>query len=380
MLSGVRFRCLRCGYSGPSNGPRCPHCGFPLIVEPRGALRIDRDKPSILRYASALNYGPRVVSLGEGFTRIRRVSGVLIKDESRNPTGSFMDRGSSVLISNIDSEVRALFEEDFTLSIATYANAVGISVKVYVDPDRVGAYPELLRLSVMSNVSIEFSGKREVNVYYGDPLFLDGVKTIAYELYEQVGEVEGVVLPMERGYLALAIYEGFRELREWGFISELPRLILVKHRTGKVGDIGSWLIETANARVVDVGDEETIRSMIELARSGMYVKPVSAMAYAVASTLGRDYVAVITGTGVKEYRVGRELGGLTKLQEAVIGVLEGSRPLTAYEVWERLGGAATIQGVYKALNSLVRRGLVAFNYEVRGNKKVRVYSLLSNYK
>ncbi|WP_243674530.1 hypothetical protein [Vulcanisaeta distributa] len=48
------------------------------------------------------------------------------------------------------------------------------------------------------------------------PLFLDGVKTIAYELYEQVGEVEGVVLPMERGYLALAIYEGFRELREWG--------------------------------------------------------------------------------------------------------------------------------------------------------------------
>ncbi len=49
------------------------------------------------------------------------------------------------------------------------------------------------------------------------------------------------------------------------------------------------------------------------------------MAYAVASTLGGgDYVVVITGTGIKEYRVGRELGGLTKLQEAIIGVLEGS--------------------------------------------------------
>ncbi|WP_243669540.1 hypothetical protein [Vulcanisaeta sp. JCM 16161] len=99
-----------------------------------------------------------------------------------------------------------------------------------------------------------------------------------------------------------------------------------------------------------------------------------------ASTLGRDYVVVITGTGIKEYRVGRELGGLTKLQEAVLGVLEGSRPLTAYEVWERLGGAATIQGVYKALNSLVRRGLVVFGYEIRGNRKVRVYRSLSNYK
>ncbi|WP_243679219.1 hypothetical protein [Vulcanisaeta distributa] len=60
--------------------------------------------------------------------------------------------------------------------------------------------------------------------------------------------------------------------------------------------------------------------------------------------------------------------------------MEGSRPLTAYEVWERLGGAATVQGVYKALNSLVRRGLVVFDYEVRGNKKVRVYRSLSNYK
>ncbi len=106
------------------------------------------------------------------------------------------------------------------------------------------------------------------------------------------------MLPMERGYLALAVYEGFRELREWGgFIGDLPRLILVKHRAGRMTEISDWLVRAAGARVVDVGDEETIRSMIELARDGMYVKPVSAMAYAVASTLGRDYVVVITGTG-----------------------------------------------------------------------------------
>ncbi|WP_245522556.1 pyridoxal-phosphate dependent enzyme [Vulcanisaeta distributa] len=376
----MRFRCLRCGYVGLGNGPSCPRCGFPLIAEPRGVLRIDREKPSILRYASALNYGDRVVTLGEGFTRIRRVNGVLIKDESRNPTGSFMDRGSSVLISNAVGEIRVLFEEDFTLSIATYANAAGVSAKVYVNPDRVGAYAELLRLSTMGNVTIEFGGGHGINTFYGEPIFLDGVKTIAYELYEQVGEVEGVVLPMERGYLALAVYEGFRELREWGFIGDLPRLILVKHRAAQMTEISDWLVRAAGARVVDVSDEETIRSMIELARSGMYVKPVSAMAYAAASTLGGDYVVVITGTGIKEYRVGRELGGLTKLQEAILGVLEGSRPLTAYEVWERLGGVATIQGVYKALGSLVRRGLVSLGYEVRGNKKVRVYRSLSNYK
>lgn len=78
---------------------------------------------------------------------------------------------------------------------------------------------------------------------------------------------------MERGYLALAVYEGFRELREWGFIGDLPRLVLVRHRAGRMTDISNWLIEVAGASVVSVGDEETIRSMIELARSGMYVKP-----------------------------------------------------------------------------------------------------------
>jgi hypothetical protein len=87
----------------------------------------------------------------------------------------------------------------------------------------------------------------------------------------------------------------------------------------------------------------------------------------------------VTGTGIKEYRVGRGFAGLTKLQEAVLKVLEGSGPMTAYQVWERLGGVATIQGVYKALGSLVRKGLVVDDYEVHGNRKVKVFRALSNY-
>ncbi len=380
MLINTRLRCLRCGYTGTGYYLSCPRCGFPLITEPRNTLKINREKPSILRYASALNYGNRAITLGEGFTRIRRISGVLIKDESRNPTGSFMDRGSSVLISNVtNNEIRISFEGDFALSLATYASAADVRVRVYVNPDMVGDYPELLRLSIMKNVTIEFR-EGDLNTRYGEPLFLDGLKSIAYELYEQVGEVEGVVLPMERGYLALAIYEGFRELRDWGFIGDLPRLILVKHRNGLLSDVANWLIEEARAEVVNVEDRETVKSMIELARNGLYVKPVSAMAYAAAVSLGRDYVVVITGTGLKEYRVVRRLGGLTRLQEAILRVLEGSGSLTAYQVWERLGGIATIQGVYKALNSLARRGLVTFNYEVYGSKKVRFFRASQNYK
>ncbi|MFP3159980.1 MAG: pyridoxal-phosphate dependent enzyme [Vulcanisaeta sp.] len=380
VTNGLRLRCLRCGFIGYGNMGLCPRCGFPLVTEPRGLLRVDRREPSIWRYGSVLNHGGRVVTLGEGFTRVRRVGGVLVKDESRNPTGSFMDRGSAVFISNVGGgEVRVGFEEDFTLSLAVYAGLVSVGVRVYVSPDTAGAYQELLRLAMMSNVTIEFRDSGgDVDVAYGHPLFLDGVKTIAYELYEQVGEVDGVVLPMERGYLALAIYEGFRELREWGFIGEIPRFVLAKHRLGGVGEVGEWLV-SVGARVVDVDDGDIVRAMIDLAKSGLYVKPISAMAYAAASSLGGDYVVVVTGTGIKEYKVGRGFAGLTKLQEAVLKVLEGSGPMTAYQVWERLGGVATIQGVYKALGSLVRKGLVVDDYEVHGNRKVKVFRALSNY-
>ncbi|MGC8542641.1 MAG: pyridoxal-phosphate dependent enzyme [Vulcanisaeta sp.] len=376
------LRCLRCGYVGSGALRQCPRCGFPLVIESRGVLRIDRDRPSIWRYASVLNHGDRVFTLGEGFTRLRRVGGVLIKDESRNPTGSFMDRGSSVIMSNVGSaEVRVSLEEDFTLSLATYASLAGVRVRVYVSPGVSGLYPELLRLAVMSNVTIEFRDSQgDVDVVYGEPLFLEGVKTIAYELYEQVGEVEGVVIPMERGYLALGIYEGFRELLNWGLIGSLPKLVLARYREYPIGDIAGWLVSNGVARVVSVDDGDVVRSMVELAGAGLYVKPVSAMAYAAAASLGRDYVVVITGTGLREFRVGRSHGGLTRLQEAVLRVLEGSGPMTAYQVWERLGRVATIQGVYKALGSLVNRGLVSMSFEVHGNRKVRVFRALSSYK
>lgn len=376
----IRVRCLRCGFTGEVHSNYCPRCGFPLITEPRDTLRIERDRPSIWRYSSVLNHGSRVMTLGEGFTRIRKINGILIKDESRNPTGSFMDRGSAIVMSNIiGGEVRVSFEEDFTLSLATYAKVAGVNVKVYVDPRVVAAYPELLRLVMMDNVTVEFrESLANSDIHYGDLLFLDGVKTIAYELYEQVGEVEGIVVPMERGYLALAIYEGFRELQEWGLVGDVPRFILVKYRASGTNDIANWLV-SVGARVEDVEDTDITKGMIELAMSGLYVKPVSAMAYAAAKTLGRDYVVVITGTGIREYRIGRGYRGLTKLQEAIIKVLKVSGPLTAYEIWERLDGGVTIQGVYKSLNSLAKRGVISIDYEAHGNRKIRVYRLM-NYK
>jgi hypothetical protein len=48
--------------------------------------------------------------------------------------------------------------------------------------------------------------------------------------------------------------------------------------------------------------------------------------------------------------------------------------MTAYQIWEALGGAASLRGVYKALATLVARGSVTYRYKARGRKKIRVFS------
>ncbi|WP_439959496.1 pyridoxal-phosphate dependent enzyme [Vulcanisaeta thermophila] len=369
--------CPRCGYEGPGN--RCPRCGFPMLLKPRGPLRIRDDVPNIWRYSSALNFGGRFVTLNEGLTPLRRVGGVLVKDESRNPSGSFMDRGSVVFMSNYGGGGLVMnFQEDFTLSMAMYADALGINVEVYLGIDEPVEYTELLRLLTLGNVRVRF-GVGDGVVSYGDPLILDGIKSIAYELYEQLGNFEGVVLPMERGFLSLAIYEGFRELREWGYIDGVPRFVLATHGSVVNNEVINWLV-SRGARVVGVDDREITKSVVELSRYGIYAKPISATAYAVGKSLARDYVVLITGSGLREFRRNWRFGGLTALQRRILSVMPSGARLTAYEVWQRLGGSHSVQGVYKALDSLVRRGLVRVDYEVRGGRKVRVYLLSNNYK
>ncbi|MFB6490178.1 MAG: pyridoxal-phosphate dependent enzyme [Thermoproteus sp. AZ2] len=332
MAQGVGFICLRCGYRG-REGPRCPRCGFPLIVEP-GRFKVIKTRPNIWRYEPAIGV-PQGVTLGEGLTPLKRVGDVLVKDEGRNPTGSYADRGSAVVASAYsEGEAAVAFEPDFALSLGAYLSAKRVRTKVYVDPEYVD-YAELLELLRLRLVSVEFGPPRGATLQYGDPYFLAGVKTIAYEIYERVPRADAVVVPVGKGLLALAVYEGFRELEEWGLMPA-PKIILAKHRGAPAaGDVVEWL--SGRAAVEEVEAEEAVRAVAELAGGGIYAKPLSAMAYAAARGIP-NAVAVITGTGLRKIkpRIYPSVGGL---QQEVLEALRGGGPWPRRRYGRRSAGA-----------------------------------------
>jgi len=342
------------------------------IVPERLIWSIDEREPSIWRYKSLLPHAERIVSLGEGLTDLRRVDGVLVKDETRNPTGSYVDRGSSVMVSSSNIAIEELeFLQDVTISLASYLIASGEGVRVIVNPERVDV-SELLYLSQL-NIPISFD-IREAGASYENPFMIEGFKTIAYELYEFKGKFDGVVIPSESGILAYGIIKGFRELEEMGLM-KMPQIYLV-HYSGIGGEFIEFL-KSLGARTMSLDTKDVMESLIKLAKLGIYVKPISAMAYSAASRLGSEYVALLTGSSMRRWRNLNSLAPLTELQRRILEVMRKGEEMTAYQIW-RLVGGATLQGVYKALLKLSRMGLVSSERKLHKRRMKRVYRLIKS--
>ena len=324
--------------------------------------KVEEKEASIWRYRGMLPID-KGVSLGEGITPVRRVMGVQVKDETRNPTGSYADRGSTVLTSVLrPSEVNLIFERDLTLSISEYLRASGSRVRVSVDPEDV----DLIELLYLANTGADITfDKIRPSFSYHNPLMLEGFKTLAYELYEQLNP-KGVVLPAETGFLGYSVVRGFQELEELGLISS-PQVILAAHEEADHPMLD--FVQGLGARVVRVKARDALYTLLSLSKAGVVVKPVSAMAYHVSKSTG--YVAVLTATGMRKVPKLREKS--SHLQEKVIKSLsEGEK--TAYQIWKELKGA-TLQGVYLALNRLVSERKVRVRHVMRGKRKVALYSL-----
>lgn len=231
---------------------RCPSCGG-LFGFPQGLkldlADVDPNLPGIWRYKAAFSVPDQApqITLGEGNTPLvwAEVFGreVGFKLESLNPTGSFKDRGSAVLLSwllaaGVDQAV-----EDSSgnagASFAAYASRAGIKGKVFVPAYASG--PKRTQIESYGSEVIAVPGPRsqaaeavlaEVNqgAVYASHAYLPhgtaGIATIAYELWEDLGSSPGTVLvPVGHGSLLLGIYLGFQALARNGHISRLPRLV-----------------------------------------------------------------------------------------------------------------------------------------------------------
>jgi len=191
------------------------------------------------------------VTLGEGFTPIvtHEVAGLIarFKLEFLMPTGSFKDRGASVVISQMAAAGIARAVEDSSgnagLAMAAYGSHAGIAVDVLVPDDAPRA----------KLASIEASGGRLMKIPGGraaasaealrraesgipfashvwNPFFLEGTKTFAFEVWEQTERrlPPRVFIPIGNGSLLLGAFDGFAQLREDGLAESFPRLMGVQ--------------------------------------------------------------------------------------------------------------------------------------------------------
>ncbi len=235
----------------------CSHCGkvhpetFRLTCDCGGTLFVERDyvdffgslRPHIdmRRY---LNFLP----VGEGYLppatpaitpvsplRIGQVSG-FFKLEYLQPSGSFKDRGTYVTVAKLReegiTEVVLDSSGNAALSFALYGLSAGIRVHTFVSYDtspgklsllqRLGAVMHFVdgdRMAVHKKAKefAEQSGIIYVS-HWLNPYFIEGTKTIAFEVFEQLGVPDYVLSPVGSGTLFLGIWKGFSELMKMGWL------------------------------------------------------------------------------------------------------------------------------------------------------------------
>jgi threonine synthase len=280
-----------------------------------------------------------VVSLGEGSTpllrapRISRRLGVelYLKCEGANPTGSFKDRGMTVAISRaLEDGAHAVIcasTGNTAASSAAYAARAGL-VAVVLQPAGAVASGKLAQaralgarlLEVRGSFDEALSAARElaargthVLVNSLNPDRLEGQKTAAFEIVEELGETPGVLaLPYGGGGNLTAYARGFGE------VGDTPRLV-AGEAAARSSTLASAIriaapahaasaaeaVRASGGSVVALTDDAILDAWRELARDeGVFCEPASAAGLAALGETeldpGSTVVCVITGHGLKD--------------------------------------------------------------------------------
>jgi threonine synthase len=324
--------------------------------------KIDRSERSLWRYRAAFPIEiAKPISLGEGGTplvqRDFRGHNGWFKLEWFAPTGSFKDRGASVMMSLLHQQGIQEVVEDSSgnggAAVAGYGAAAGMKVHILAPQGTSPA--KIAQISAYGAEVHLIPGPREATeaaalemaktVFYAShnwhPFFLQGTKTLGYELWEDLGfrAPDNIIIPTGAGSNVLGCDLAFRELLAAGEIDRLPRLFVAQpancapidlaFRVGAVDHVETgfaptiaegtaikrplrmrWLLEVL--RRCDGGtvaiEEDGIRGAArDLARGGLFAEPTSATAAAAFDRLRRDgriganetTIVVLTGGGLK---------------------------------------------------------------------------------
>lgn len=343
----------------------CPRCGGMLSIYYRDAcFQIRRDEKGIWRYSLLPTLQTRV-SLGEGLTPITVVDGVLVKNERFNPTGSYADRASSIIASYVRSmgitELYVEYVRDFTRSLIYYLPGL----RVYVEAKDIFSMDgEDAYLFASHGVEVGITTLPTL-IRYLNPLTLEGLKTIIFEIYERKINIERVVAPTTTGVLALSLLKGLADLNEVGLEVSYEVVAAVPKGLNPY-----YLRNVSKVKIVEVSEVELFETFKKLIRRGFKIKPIAALSYHVAENLGRS-IAVVT-MGYRPPLRGKD----SEVKRSIVEVLSGGEALTAYEIWRRKP-LYTLRAVYKAIKAMEVRKEICGEVLMKGKRKVKVYRLCS---
>jgi len=382
-LAEVNFylECIDCGARYESNQViyNCNRCGGLLSVEyDLSVFPEDLDRSWKKRALSVWRYRELLpieredlkVSLGEGGTSLNRclrlskdldLKNLYVKNEGENPTGSFKDRGMTVGVTKALElgmmKVACASTGNTSASLAAYAARAGLECIVLIPSGKV-AYGKLTQAIIHGAKVIQIKGNfdealsivRKICLSYPiyllnslNPFRLEGQKTTAFEIRDQLGEriPDKIVVPVGNAGNISAIWKGFVELRELGLAEDTPQMIGVQAEGAapiadslkkglsevefvdnpetvataiRIGSPVNWkkavrAVKESEGLVEKVSDKEILEAQRLLAQQeGLFVEPASAASIAGLIKLVRRgliskdelVVCILTGHGLKD--------------------------------------------------------------------------------
>src|ERR687898_1586133 len=352
-MGSIRFlKCRECGaeYS-PVFKYICEECFGPLdvVYDVPADLSKDtftsRQDKTYWRYFELLPIADKscIVNIHAGFTplqhaeelgtHIGNLKNLFIKNDSVNPTFSFKDRPAGVAISKSrEIKLKAVgCASTGNLASATAAHAAKAHLPCYIfAPSDIGKVKIAQALCYGAKyVAVEgtYDDANRVASIIGDskgigivninmrPYYVEGSKTLAYEVAEQLGWQipENLVIPVGSGAMLNAICKGFEELRTLGLVdheTDFKITAAQPHGCAPIVDALYVLkrLNQYNGIAEEVTDEEIIDGILMLAKTeGIFTEPAGGVAVAVLKKLVEEgkidkderIVCYITGNGLK---------------------------------------------------------------------------------
>jgi threonine synthase len=354
--------CTSCGSVYPKTGSPyvCPDCGGTYDYEGPFQYQKPNEKYyGLWRYITSFGIDTidEPISLGEGDTPLIwdqfEKYPIGLKCEHLNPTGSYKDRGTTVLINFLKSRGVKNVVEDSSgnagASLAAYAARAGISSEIYI-PDSASGVKRIQIEKYGSHV-VPIPGSRmeathaalmEVNkgkTYASHaymPFGLAGIATIAFEIAKNKNELPGTIIaPVGQGGLLLGLIRGFESLLIAKTLHKLPYFVgvqanncspilsaFIKGQGVEVaykgtsslaegvcvsrpirGDALLKSLQMHPGEIIGFNESDIVTDYHEIAARGYFVEPTSALVWCalkrVVHRTPGPHILILSGSGLK---------------------------------------------------------------------------------